>query len=87
MAEAPTVPPLSTFVLRFWRDWTASGGQWRGRIDHLQSGQAVAFLSWQQIVGFVELCGILVEDGGRIQCSAQTPGVEDETHLEESLGK
>ena len=39
MAESPPVPPVSTFVVRFWQEWSAAGARWRGRVEHVQSGE------------------------------------------------
>jgi len=32
MAESSPVPPVSTFVVRFWQEWTTAGSRWRGRM-------------------------------------------------------
>jgi len=39
MAESSSSSPVSTFVIRFWCEWSVSGSRWRERIDHVQSGQ------------------------------------------------
>ena len=43
MTESSPLPPINTFVVRFWQEWSAAGRRWRGRVEHLQSGQSVAF--------------------------------------------
>jgi len=63
MTERPAAPPLSTFVVRFWREWSVAGGQWRGRIEHVQSGEGATFLTWQQMQGFLRALGIVMEGG------------------------
>ncbi len=57
--------PQNTFVVRFWWEWadknqTTSAanrmdesGRWRGRIEHVQSGERVAFQDTQQLLAFV----------------------------------
>ncbi len=57
--------PQNTFVVRFWWEWggqevTASqvntkneAGRWRGRIEHVQSGEGIAFQEVGQLLAFV----------------------------------
>jgi hypothetical protein len=61
MTDTPAPSPLSTFVIRFWREWSAAGPQWRGRIEHVQSGESAPFLSWRQMVDFIQRFGIMAE--------------------------
>ncbi len=51
--------PASTFVLRFWQERRASGLGWRGRIEHVQSGQSAAFLRWEEMLAFLERFGVM----------------------------
>jgi hypothetical protein len=50
--------PQDTFVLRFWRELPNGEPphrpRWRGRIEHLQSGQALAFDDPDQVLEFVD---------------------------------
>ena len=62
MTERTQVPPASTFVIRFWREWSVSGSRWRGRIEHVQSGQRADFVELQGILEFVRALGIMAED-------------------------
>lgn len=62
MTELPSGPPLSTFVVRFWREWSVAGGQWRGRIVHLQSGECATFLDLQAMLDFFLNAGIMSND-------------------------
>jgi hypothetical protein len=64
MAEPSGVPPVSTFVIRFWREWSATTGRWRGRIEHVQSSQRANFVELEGILEFVRGFGVMVE--GRI---------------------
>ncbi|MBN1148619.1 MAG: hypothetical protein JXA78_15275 [Anaerolineales bacterium] len=62
MIEPPCTPPASTFVIRFWREWSAAAGRWRGRIEHVQSGQRAEFVGLEGILEFVRGCGVMAED-------------------------
>jgi hypothetical protein len=61
MTEISSVSPLSTFVLRFWREWSAAETQWRGRIEHVQSGASATFLDLEGMVDFILGMGIMKE--------------------------
>jgi len=65
MTESPAVPPISTFVVRFWQEWSAAGPRWRGRIEHVQSGESVAFLGLDEMLGFVRSFGAMPNDESR----------------------
>jgi len=65
MAESSPVPPVSTFVVRFWREWSAAGPRWRGRIEHVQSGESAAFLGMDEMLEFVHRIGIMGGDESR----------------------
>ena len=62
MAESSPVPPVSTFVIRFWQEWSAAGLRWRGRIEHLQSGESAIFLDLDGMVDFVRSFSIMTDD-------------------------
>lgn len=59
-------PPQNTFVVRFWWEWageerptgpahtTDETGRWRGRVEHVQSGQGVAFRDARQLFAFMQ---------------------------------
>jgi hypothetical protein len=64
MTEISSVSPLSTFVLRFWREWSAAETQWRGRIEHVQSGASATFLNLEGMVDFILGMGIMKETPG-----------------------
>jgi len=65
MTESPPVPPISTFVVRFWKEWSVAGPRWRGRIEHVQSGQSVAFLGLDGMLDFVRRFGAMSDDESR----------------------
>jgi hypothetical protein len=73
MAEPP-VPPISTFVIRFWREWSVAGPRWRGRIEHVQSGESIAFLNWDGMLDFIRSFGAMSDDESR---PAKEDGVDD----------
>jgi len=62
MAERSRTAPASTFVIRFWREWSATQGRWRGRIEHVQSGQRADFVGLEGISDFVRGFGIMAGD-------------------------
>lgn len=59
MTESSPVPPVSTFVVRFWREWSAAGPRWRGHIEHVQSGESAAFLQMDGMLNFVRCIGVM----------------------------
>jgi hypothetical protein len=62
MAESLPVPPVSTFVVRFWREWSVAGPRWRGRIEHVQSGESAAFLGLEGMLDFIRRFGAMPDD-------------------------
>jgi hypothetical protein len=66
MAEPSPVPPISTFVVRFWREWSAAGSRWRGRIEHVQSGESAAFLDVDGMLKFVRRIGVMGGNESRL---------------------
>jgi hypothetical protein len=65
MAEPSPVPPVSTFVIRFWQEWSAAGPRWRGRIEHVQSGESAAFLDLDGMLEFVRRSGVMADNTSR----------------------
>ncbi len=61
MAEPFSDAPISTFIVRFWREWSAAGSRWRGRIEHVQSGEGVMFLDLDGMLDFVRRFGVMVD--------------------------
>jgi hypothetical protein len=59
MAESSPLPPVSTFVVRFWQEWSAAGSRWRGRIEHVQSGESAAFLDLDEMLDFLRRVGVM----------------------------
>jgi len=62
MAESSSVPPVTTFVVRFWQEWSAAGPRWRGRIEHVQSGQSATFLGLDGMLDFIYNLGVMADD-------------------------
>ncbi len=59
MSPSPTQPTaITTFVLRFWREWTGTETRWRGRIEHVESGQRTDFLTVDQMLAFLQQMGV-----------------------------
>jgi hypothetical protein len=48
----------TTFVVRFWREWTGAEARWRGRIEHVQSGRRMDFLSLNDMLCFMQQMGV-----------------------------
>jgi hypothetical protein len=65
VAELTPRPSVSTFVIRFWREWSAAGPRWRGRIEHVQSGESVTFLDLDEMLDFVRRIGVMGGDESR----------------------
>lgn len=53
-----TQQPQNTFVVRFWWEWQAGDSDgtmaWRGRIEHVQSGEGMTFRDSRQLLAFIE---------------------------------
>ena len=64
MAEPSSIPPASTFVIRFWRDWSSAGSRWRARIEHLQSGESAICLDLKGISEFMQRLVVGMESAG-----------------------
>ena len=67
----PPASVINTFVVRFWREGTAAGPRWRGRIEHVQSGEGVAFLDLEGVLRFMRQFGIATGD---------EPAADDQEH-------
>ncbi len=48
----------TTFVVRFWREWSGTESRGRGRVEHVQSGQQASFLEIEDLLSFFERFGI-----------------------------
>ena len=80
---APDSPTL-TFVLRFWREWSAAGPQWRGRIEHVSSGKSVAFLEPDRMLAFLRDYGVMAqEDAGMANGDPRRAEVEGRKRMNE----
>jgi hypothetical protein len=65
LAESPSIPPASTFVVRLWHEWSADGPRWRGRVEHLQSGESGAFLDLDDLLSFVHRFAAVEDEAGQ----------------------
>ena len=59
--SAPATPVL-IFVLRFQRETTAGEPRWRGSIEHVPSGEAIAFMDFERMLRFLQRFGIRAND-------------------------
>lgn len=50
----PTLPSNRAFVVQFRVATESASGQCAGRVEHLVSGQATRFESWEQCQHFIE---------------------------------
>ncbi len=66
MTESSPVPPISTFVVRFWQEWSAAGSRWRGRIEHVQSGDNATFLDLDEMLEFIRRIGVMGGDESQL---------------------
>jgi hypothetical protein len=55
--------PASTFVVRFWREWSVAGPRWRGQIDHVQSGESARFLDLEEMLDIIQGFGVMARKG------------------------
>ncbi len=62
MTETSGVPRVITFVVRFWRERSAAGLRWRGRIQHVESGDAASFTDLGKMLQFLRGSGVMAED-------------------------
>ena len=63
----------TTFVVRFWREWSGAEARWRGRIEHVQSGQQADFLYLDDMLRFLRQMGVTfgqLTDSGEHETSA-----------------
>lgn len=65
MAEPYPVPPASTFIVRFWREWSAARPRWHARIEHVQSGQSATFLGLDGVLDFIRRFGVMADEEPR----------------------
>ena len=64
VAEPSSISPVSTFIIRFWREWSAAGWRWRGRIEHVQSGESTSCLDLEGVLGFMQDRGVMSDNSG-----------------------
>jgi hypothetical protein len=60
--QAVPTTTMVTFVVRFWRETSAGEVRWRGQIEHVQSGERVAFLELNTMLRFLHRFGVHMED-------------------------
>ena len=62
-ADPPLGSPLSTFVVRFWRDWSAAEPRWCCRVEHMQSSRSATFMHLDGLLDFIRSVGIIADNG------------------------
>jgi hypothetical protein len=63
--------PANTFVLRFWLERSISGARWRGRIEHIPSGERSEFLRVEELLKFFQKFQIMLDDTDRSECQTK----------------
>jgi len=53
---------VNIFVIRVWCEPSLDTPRWRGRIEHLQSGQRAAFQDPERILAFIHASGAFTSD-------------------------
>lgn len=75
----------ATFIIRFWQEWSGTESRWRGRIEHVQSGQRADFLGVEGLIGFFDRFGISREadlaNRGATDGDADSGKADNETGL------
>ena len=66
--------PVSTFVLRIWHERATGRTRWRGRAEHVQSGESVALQSEQALLDFIRRFGALPAEEDAHDKSRSTGG-------------
>jgi hypothetical protein len=62
MATMDTDQATHAFVIRIWREPTASkAGAWRGQVEHLQSGATIYFTDLRDMASFVAVHGNITD--------------------------
>lgn len=51
--EDKSVSPLNTFIVRFWQEMGTSQVCWRGQVQHVQSGDKIAFVEETALLNFL----------------------------------
>ncbi len=59
--------PLSTFVIRIWKEWSSDEGTWRGHIEHLESKKRTGFQDLECMLEFLLSFGLLNEEPEKIK--------------------
>ncbi len=50
----------TTFIVRFWHEWTGTEARWRGRVEHVGSGQRASFLVMDEMLDFLRQMGVMI---------------------------
>lgn len=58
MASPTETTATIVFIVRFWREQAGVESRWRGRIEHVESGQRADFLTIDQMLAFLQRMGV-----------------------------
>ncbi len=76
LSNKPAIPATitATFVLRFQRETTAGEVRWRGSIEHVPSGETIAFMDFETMLNFLQRFDIRA---GGLDQTCHSPEVSD----------
>lgn len=62
--EQGSLPDSHLFTVRVWPEALAPGNvEWRGRVQHVLSGEARYFREWKDLIAFVKQTAQLNQEG------------------------
>jgi hypothetical protein len=69
----PAIPATisAKFVLRFQSETTAGEARWRGSIEHVPSGEIIAFMDFETMLHFLQHFGIWESDPDQVYNSLE----------------
>jgi hypothetical protein len=73
-AETGRRTPSDLFTVRVWAEQVDDAVEWRGKVQHLPSGEAHYFREWAVLVGFMVDVLTRSRPGGLAGGSGQFPG-------------
>lgn len=60
-----SVPPLNTFIVRFWRESDQLTVRWRGQIQHIQTGEQLSFAQEKPMLTFIRRWVKITKNGNQ----------------------
>jgi hypothetical protein len=72
---APSLPSDRAFVVQFRRHDAVASPRWDGRAEHVSSGRAGRFESWEELRAFIE--GVLASQGPNHATTGRSSSTDD----------